>query len=102
MGSLRSSTPNVSLSLSHPHPQLSAWASLDLWRQAGGHVLYSLGLGMGTTINFSSYKAGEDNYIQVASLMALVNLGTSLLVTSIIFIVLGFWATTSGPTCVEK
>ncbi|XP_059009403.1 orphan sodium- and chloride-dependent neurotransmitter transporter NTT5-like [Mustela lutreola] len=82
--------------------ELSAWASLDLWRQAGGHVLYSLGLGMGTTINFSSYKAGEDNYIQVASLMALVNLGTSLLVTSIIFIVLGFWATTSGPTCVEK
>ena len=64
-------------------------------------MLYSLGLGMGTTINFS-YKAGEDNYIQVASLVALVNLGTSLLVTSIIFIVLGFWATTSGPTCVEK
>ncbi|XP_034494457.1 orphan sodium- and chloride-dependent neurotransmitter transporter NTT5 isoform X2 [Ailuropoda melanoleuca] len=57
---------------------------------------------MGTTINFSSYKAGEDNYIQVASLVALVNLGTSLLVTSIIFIVLGFWTTTSGPTCVEK
>ncbi|XP_077919706.1 orphan sodium- and chloride-dependent neurotransmitter transporter NTT5 [Halichoerus grypus] len=81
---------------------LSAWASLDLWRQAGGHVLYSLGLGMGTTINFSSYKGGEDNYIQMASLVALVNLGTSLLVTSIIFIVLGFWATTSGPTCVEK
>lgn len=65
-------------------------------------MLYSLGLGMGTTINFSSYKAGEDNYIQVASLVALVNLGTSLLVTSIIFIVLGFWTTTSGPTCVEK
>ncbi|XP_025705619.1 orphan sodium- and chloride-dependent neurotransmitter transporter NTT5-like isoform X2 [Callorhinus ursinus] len=81
---------------------LSAWASLDLWCQAGGHVLYSLGLGMGTTINFSSYKAGEDNYIQMASLVVLVNLGTSLLVTSIIFIVLGFWATTSGPTCVEK
>ncbi|XP_034842464.1 orphan sodium- and chloride-dependent neurotransmitter transporter NTT5-like [Mirounga leonina] len=81
---------------------LSAWASLDLWRQAGGHVLYSLGLGMGTTINFSSYKSGEDNYIQMASLVALVNLGTSLLVTSIIFIVLGFWAATSGPTCVEK
>ncbi|XP_030877488.1 orphan sodium- and chloride-dependent neurotransmitter transporter NTT5-like [Leptonychotes weddellii] len=82
--------------------ELSAWASLDLWRQAGGHVLYSLGLGMGTTINFSSYKGGEDNYIQMASLVALVNLGTSLLVTSIIFIVLGFWAATSGPTCVEK
>uniref|UniRef100_A0ABI7ZM40 Transporter n=1 Tax=Felis catus TaxID=9685 RepID=A0ABI7ZM40_FELCA len=34
--------------------ELSSWASLDLWRQAGGHVVYSLGLGPGTTINFSS------------------------------------------------
>uniref|UniRef100_A0A8D0XTR3 Transporter n=1 Tax=Sus scrofa TaxID=9823 RepID=A0A8D0XTR3_PIG len=33
--------------------ELSAWASLDLWCQAGGHVLYSLGLGMGTIILFS-------------------------------------------------
>ncbi|XP_045296533.1 orphan sodium- and chloride-dependent neurotransmitter transporter NTT5-like isoform X2 [Leopardus geoffroyi] len=81
--------------------QLSSWASLDLWRQAGGHVVYSLGLGLGTTINFSS-KAGGNSYIQVASLVALVNLVTSLLLTSIIFIVLEFWATTSGHTCVEK
>ncbi|XP_077603279.1 orphan sodium- and chloride-dependent neurotransmitter transporter NTT5-like [Crocuta crocuta] len=80
--------------------ELSSWASLDLWRQAGGHVVYSLGLGMGTTINFS--KARGNNYIQVASLVALVNLVTSLLLTSIIFIMLGFWATTSGHTCVEK
>ncbi|CAK7300183.1 Orphan sodium- and chloride-dependent neurotransmitter transporter NTT5 [Vulpes lagopus] len=82
--------------------EFSSWASLDLWRQAGGHVLYSLGLGMGITINFASYKVGEDNYIQVASLVALVNLVTSLLATSIIFIVLGFWTSTSGHTCVEK
>lgn len=64
-------------------------------------MVYSLGLGLGTTINFSS-KAGGNSYIQVASLVALVNLVTSLLLTSIIFIVLEFWATTSGHTCVEK
>ncbi|XP_040313630.1 orphan sodium- and chloride-dependent neurotransmitter transporter NTT5-like isoform X3 [Herpailurus yagouaroundi] len=81
--------------------QLSSWASLDLWRQAGGHVVYSLGLGLGTTINFSS-KAGGNSYIQGASLVALVNLVTSMLLTSIVFIVLEFWATTSGHTCVEK
>lgn len=57
---------------------------------------------MGITISFSSYKVGEDNYIQVASLVALVNLVTSLLATSIIFIVLGFWTSTSGHSCVEK
>ncbi|KAJ1073470.1 hypothetical protein K5549_018507, partial [Capra hircus] len=53
--------------------EFSAWASLDLWRQAGGHMLYSLGLGMGTIILFS-YKAG----------------------------VLGFWTTTSGHACIKQ
>ncbi|XP_059733580.1 orphan sodium- and chloride-dependent neurotransmitter transporter NTT5-like isoform X7 [Bos taurus] len=81
--------------------EFSAWASLDLWRQAGGHVLYSLGLGMGTIILFS-YKSGGDNYAQVASLVILVNLVTSLLTTSIIFIVLGFWTTTSGHACIKQ
>ena len=64
-------------------------------------MLYSLGLGMGTIILFS-YKAGGDNYAQVASLVTLINLGASLLTTSIIFIVLGFWTTTSGHACVKQ
>uniref|UniRef100_A0A8C3VZI9 Uncharacterized protein n=1 Tax=Catagonus wagneri TaxID=51154 RepID=A0A8C3VZI9_9CETA len=85
----------------HSRPQLSAWALLDLWRQAGGHVLYSLGLGTGTIIVFS-YDPGGDNCAQVACLVALVNLVSSLLATSIIFIVLGFWTTTSGHACVKQ
>ncbi|KAM9226272.1 orphan sodium- and chloride-dependent neurotransmitter transporter NTT5-like [Dugong dugon] len=84
--------------------ELSALASLDLWRQAGGHVLYSLSLGMGTVITFSSYKAqgNVQDYFQVAFMVILVNLLTSLLSTAIVFLVLGFWATTSGPACIEK
>ncbi|XP_006868465.1 PREDICTED: uncharacterized protein LOC102832911 [Chrysochloris asiatica] len=83
--------------------ELSALASLDLWRQAGGHVLYSLSLGTGTVITFSYKVQGSvQNYAKVASIVALVNLLTSLLSTIIIFLVLGFWATTSGPACVEK
>lgn len=64
-------------------------------------MLYSLGLGMGVIINIS-YKAGSNNYAQVASLLATVNLVTSLLATSIIFMVLGFWTTTSGHACIKK
>ncbi|XP_063127095.1 uncharacterized protein LOC499151 isoform X11 [Rattus norvegicus] len=41
--------------------ELSILASLDAWRQAGGHVLYSLGLGMGTIITFSSYQTRENS-----------------------------------------
>ncbi|XP_036996843.2 orphan sodium- and chloride-dependent neurotransmitter transporter NTT5-like [Artibeus jamaicensis] len=81
--------------------QLSAWASLDMWREAGGHVLYSLGLGMGTIINIFC-KAGGQNFIQVACMVALANLVASLLTTSLIFIVLGFWTTSSGEACVRR
>ncbi|VTJ66736.1 Hypothetical predicted protein [Marmota monax] len=80
---------------------LSALSSLELWCQAGGHVLYSLGLGMGTIIT-SSYEAGRDNFVKATFLVVLGNLMTSMLTTSIIFLVLGFWATTSGHTCVQK
>ncbi|KAK1329960.1 hypothetical protein QTO34_010144 [Cnephaeus nilssonii] len=80
----------------------SSWASWDLWHQAGGHVLYSLGLGMGTTINISSYKAGSNNYVLAVLCVAVVNLVISLVATSIIFTVLGFWISTSGHACVKK
>ncbi|XP_059523352.1 orphan sodium- and chloride-dependent neurotransmitter transporter NTT5-like [Myotis daubentonii] len=80
----------------------SSWTSLDLWHQAGGHVLYSLGLGLGTTINICSCKAGSSNYVLVVLLVAMANLATSLVATAIIFMVLGLWITTSGHACVEK
>ena len=83
-------------------PQLSILSSLDTWRQAGGHVLYSLGLGMGTIITFSSYQTRGDNCIKLASFMAMANLVMSLLSTAIIFLVLGFWTITSRLSCVEK
>ena len=65
-------------------------------------MLYSLGLGMGTIITFSSYQTRGDNYIKLSFFVAMANLVTSLLSTAIIFLVLGFWTTTSGPSCVEK
>lgn len=65
-------------------------------------MLYSLGLGLGTTINICSYKAGSNKYVLVVLLVAMANLVTSLVATAIIFIALGLWITTSGHACVEK
>ncbi|XP_069857102.1 orphan sodium- and chloride-dependent neurotransmitter transporter NTT5-like [Dipodomys merriami] len=79
--------------------ELDTMVSMDMWYQAGSHVLYSLGLGLGTIMTLS--QARYANYIKTASSVAFVNLVTSLLTTSIVFLVLGFWATTSGHTCVE-
>ncbi|XP_004646567.1 orphan sodium- and chloride-dependent neurotransmitter transporter NTT5-like [Octodon degus] len=82
--------------------ELSTLASVDLWWQAGGHVLYSLGLGMGTIVTSFSRNSGGDNYVKTASFVALLNLVTSMLATIIVFLVLGFWVTTSGHSCVER
>ncbi|XP_048224914.1 orphan sodium- and chloride-dependent neurotransmitter transporter NTT5 [Perognathus longimembris pacificus] len=79
--------------------ELATLASMEVWYEAGSHVLYSLGLGLGTIMTLS--QARYTNYIKAASSVAFVNLVTSLLITSIVFLVLGFWATTSGHTCVE-
>ena len=65
-------------------------------------MLYSLGLGMGTIITFSSYQTRGDNYIKLASFMAMANLVMLLLSMAIIFLVLGFWTITSRLSCVEK
>ncbi|KAG8521420.1 LOW QUALITY PROTEIN: Orphan sodium- and chloride-dependent neurotransmitter transporter NTT5 [Galemys pyrenaicus] len=81
--------------------ELPAWASLDPWRQAGSHVLYSLGLGLGTTINLSC-EAGGSSSVREAALVALIHLVTSLLATAVTFAMLGFWTSTSGPACVKK
>ncbi|XP_005367003.1 orphan sodium- and chloride-dependent neurotransmitter transporter NTT5-like [Microtus ochrogaster] len=81
--------------------ELSILSSLHTWHQAGGHVLYSLGLGVGTIITFSSYQTRGDNHIKLASFMAMANLVT-LLSTAIIFLVLDFWTITSRLSCVEK
>ncbi|XP_006160227.1 orphan sodium- and chloride-dependent neurotransmitter transporter NTT5 isoform X2 [Tupaia chinensis] len=89
------------IGIKSPMP-VSTLTSLDLWRQAGGHVLYSLGLGMGTIATFPSYNTAGNECVKIALFVALVSLVTSVLTTSIIFLVLGFWASNSGQACVEK
>lgn len=57
---------------------------------------------MGTIITFSSYQTRGENYIKWASFVAMVNLMTSLLSSSVIFLMLGFWIENSGTPCVER
>lgn len=57
---------------------------------------------MGTIITFSSYQPRGENYIKSVSFVAMVNLVTSLLSSSVTFLVLGFWTTVSGSMCVER
>ncbi|XP_076789945.1 orphan sodium- and chloride-dependent neurotransmitter transporter NTT5-like isoform X4 [Arvicanthis niloticus] len=52
-------------------------------------------------IKISVLTRGENN-IKWASFVAMVNLVTSLLSSSVTFLVLGFWATTTGSKCLER
>ena len=57
---------------------------------------------MGTIITFSTYQPRGENYIKWASFVAMVNLATSLLSSFVIFLVMGFWTTTSGTMCIKR
>lgn len=57
---------------------------------------------MGTITTFSSYQTRGENNIKWASFVAMVNLVTSLLSSSVTFLVLGFWTTTTGSKCLER
>lgn len=57
---------------------------------------------MGTITTFASYQTRGENSIKWASFVAVVNLVTSLLSSSVAFLVLGFWTTTTGSICLER
>ncbi|XP_004381878.2 orphan sodium- and chloride-dependent neurotransmitter transporter NTT5 [Trichechus manatus latirostris] len=76
--------------------------SVKIWNLAGNQVLSALGLGFGIIAAFSSYISPSNNCLIDAFVVALVNLGTSLLFTPIITSVLGFWATVTTSRCSEK
>ncbi|KAM9226274.1 orphan sodium- and chloride-dependent neurotransmitter transporter NTT5-like [Dugong dugon] len=76
--------------------------SMEIWNLAGNQVLSALGLGFGIIAAFSSYISPSNNCLVDAFVVALVNLGSSLLFTPVITSVLGFWATVTTSRCSEK
>uniref|UniRef100_G3T886 Solute carrier family 6 member 16 n=1 Tax=Loxodonta africana TaxID=9785 RepID=G3T886_LOXAF len=76
--------------------------SISIFFQVGMYVLLSLGLGLGIIASFATYMHPSNNCLTDAFLMALVNLGTSLIATPVIFAVMGFWATVIAHRCSEN
>ncbi|XP_023399019.2 orphan sodium- and chloride-dependent neurotransmitter transporter NTT5 [Loxodonta africana] len=76
--------------------------SISILFQVGTHLLFSLGLGLGIVASFATYMPPSNNCLIDAFVVALVNLGTLLLATLVIFAVMGFWATVVSHRCNEK
>ncbi|CAM5123531.1 unnamed protein product [Natator depressus] len=83
-------------------PQLAVWGDMQVWRQAATQVFFSLGLGFGSVIAYSSYNARYNNCHADGLLVAGINFLTSLLATLVVFAVLGFRATAVARACVAR
>ncbi|XP_045148880.1 orphan sodium- and chloride-dependent neurotransmitter transporter NTT5 [Echinops telfairi] len=69
---------------------------------AARQVLNSLGIGLGFIASFSSFMTPSNNCLLDAFLIPLINLGTLVIVTPIIFSVTNFWIIVSRSNCSEK
>lgn len=83
-------------------PKLEIWGDVQVWRQAATQVFFSLGLGFGSVIAYSSYNDQNNNCHFDAILVSFINFMTSILATLVVFAVLGFRANDIAKKCVQK
>ncbi|KAF3852885.1 hypothetical protein F7725_006240 [Dissostichus mawsoni] len=82
------------------YPKLEIWADVQVWRQAATQVFFSLGLGFGSIIAYSSYNPKNNNCHRDAFTVPTINFLTSVLATLVVFAVLGFRAKNKAVECV--
>jgi len=83
-------------------PDLKTLADPNVWLDAATQIFFSLGLGFGGVIAFSSYNPKKQDCQRDALIIALTNSFTSVLASLVIFSVLGYKATLQYERCVEK
>lgn len=70
--------------------QFDKLADVQVWLDAATQIFYSLGVGFGGLIAMSSYNAVNNNCKRDAILVSLVNCGTSIFASIVVFSILGF------------
>ncbi|EDV23247.1 uncharacterized protein TRIADDRAFT_27813 [Trichoplax adhaerens] len=70
-------------------PKFELLRSIDVWKKAGTQIFYSLGIGFGSLIAYSSYNKRDNNVIKDAVGLALINCGTSFFAGFAIFSMMG-------------
>ncbi|XP_060748451.1 sodium-dependent neutral amino acid transporter B(0)AT2 [Tachysurus vachellii] len=81
-------------------PKLEIWGEVQVWRQAATQVFFSLGLGYGSVIAYSSYNPINNNCHRDAFMVSGINFMTSVLASLVVFAVLGFRAKNIALGCV--
>ncbi|CAM1298491.1 SLC6A19 (predicted) [Pycnogonum litorale] len=83
-------------------PKMERLADPNVWLEAGTQIFYSLGLGFGGLIAFSSYNDPKNNCKRDAVLVSLCNCMTSIFASFVIFAVIGYKATSMHDKCIES
>lgn len=83
-------------------PNVTKLANPDVWREAATQIFFSLGLGYGAIIAYSSYNPRNNNCKKDALFVATANSITSVFACITVFSVLGFKAHLSMNACMER
>lgn len=83
-------------------PDLAVLANPNVWLDAATQIFFSLGLGFGGVIAFSSYNPKKQDCQRDALIIALTNSFTSVLASVVIFAVLGYKATVQNDKCLDR
>lgn len=80
-------------------PQFSKLANPQVWLEAATQIFFSLSVAFGGLIAMSSYNPVHNNCHRDAIMVSLINCGTSVFASIVIFSILGFKATRSFHDC---
>uniref|UniRef100_H2YRE5 Transporter n=1 Tax=Ciona savignyi TaxID=51511 RepID=H2YRE5_CIOSA len=85
-----------------PDVSVSRLKDADVWREAATQIFFSLGLGYGSIIAYSSYNQPKNNCRKDAIFVASANCLTSIFACVTVFSILGFKAKTRAMDCFER
>lgn len=80
-------------------PQFSKLINPQVWLEAATQIFFSLSVAFGGLIAMSSYNPVHNNCHRDAIMVSLINCGTSVFASIVIFSILGFKATRSFEDC---
>ncbi|XP_076825597.1 sodium-dependent neutral amino acid transporter SLC6A17-like [Clavelina lepadiformis] len=83
-------------------PDITRLKDADVWREAATQIFFSLGLGYGSIIAYSSYNPPKNNCYKDAVFIATANCLTSIFACVTVFSVLGFKAKSRTLECLES
>ncbi|XP_049586257.1 sodium- and chloride-dependent transporter XTRP3 isoform X1 [Syngnathus scovelli] len=83
-------------------PKMEELANPTAWINAATQIFFSLGLGFGSLIAFSSYNQYNNNFEKQAFIVSLINSGTSIFASIVTFSIYGFKATVNYENCLER